>query len=206
MVMGLLRAASDAVIVGAGTVHQSPDHVWTPGFVSPHYEDSFNELRSRLGMHTPPVCVVVTATGVLDLARPLFTGRRAPVVIVTTARGAGNLSKSVIPPGVRMIEAGTREHLQVPEILDAIRRVVNGGTLFLVEGGPHLIGEFFDAGKLDELFLTLSPRLAGRDSRSERAGLISGTVFLPDRLVAGTLRSVRKGGSHLFLRYSFTTH
>ncbi|HTY59728.1 MAG TPA: hypothetical protein VMF59_12975, partial [Bacteroidota bacterium] len=35
MVMGLLRAASDAVIVGAGTVRQSPLHIWTPKFVFP---------------------------------------------------------------------------------------------------------------------------------------------------------------------------
>jgi len=75
-----------------------------------------------------------------------------------------------------------------------------------VEGGPHLIGEFFDRGKLDELFLTLSPRLAGRDGKSRREGLVSGKAFLPDRLIAGTLTGVRRGGSHLFLRYAFNTH
>jgi riboflavin biosynthesis pyrimidine reductase len=72
-----------------------------------------------------------------------------------------------------------------------------------VEGGPHLIGQFFDQGELDELFLTLSPRIAGRDSHSQRLGLVAGRVFLPERLLTGRLNGLRKSESHLFLRYAF---
>jgi riboflavin biosynthesis pyrimidine reductase len=202
-VMGLLRAASDAVIVGAGTLHQSPQHVWTPEFVFPSLDASYRMLRARLGRENPPVCAVVSARGALDLDLPVFTGEKAPVAIITTARGEEEIRKKAVPPGVRVIPAGERESLSIREILDALLRFVPGGDIFLVEGGPRLIGQFFDQGELDELFLTLSPLLAGRDSHAERPGLISGTVFLPGRLVAGRLNGLRKGGNHLFLRYAF---
>ncbi len=203
MVMALLRADADAVIVGAGTLKQSPQHVWTPEFVFPPLDGSYRMLRARMGRQKPPLCVVVSAGGTLDLDLPVFTAGKAPVAIITTAGGERVIRKRNVPSGVQVIPAGDRETLTIREMLDALVRLLPGGNIFLVEGGPHLIGEFFDRGELDELFLTLSPRLAGRDSLSERLGLIAGRVFLPERVVTGTLNGLRKSGSHLFLRYAF---
>jgi riboflavin biosynthesis pyrimidine reductase len=203
MVMALLRAAADAVIVGAGTLHQSPQHVWTPEFVFPPLEGSYRTLRARMGKQKPPMCVVVSGGGTIDLGLPIFTGGKAPVAIITTARGEKEIRKKSVPPGVHVVPADDRETLTIREILDALLRLVPGGDIFLVEGGPHLVGQFFDQGELDELFLTLSPRIAGRDTQSERLGLIAGRVFLPERLVTGRLNGVRKSESHLFLRYAF---
>ena len=56
------------------------------------------------------------------------------------------------------------------------------------------------AGLVDELFLTLSPVLAGRGG-GERLSLVEGVELLPDRRVDGRLLGIRRGGSHLFLRY-----
>jgi riboflavin biosynthesis pyrimidine reductase len=72
-----------------------------------------------------------------------------------------------------------------------------------VEGGPQLIGDFFAEACLDELFLTLAPQLAGRDSSSERPGLVAGKRFAPELPLWGSLVGVKRGGSHLFLRYVF---
>ncbi len=67
------------------------------------------------------------------------------------------------------------------------------------------MGDFFDGGRLDELFLTVAPQVAGRDGSAERPGIVAGIAFAPDRPLWGTLVSVKRGGSHLFLRYSFTS-
>jgi riboflavin biosynthesis pyrimidine reductase len=203
MVMALLRAAADAVLIGAGTLRQSPHHVWTPEFVFPSLEGSYRTLRARMGKQKPPMCVVVSAGGTLDLALPVFTAGKAPVAIITTAIGEKEIRKESVPPAVQVIPAGDRETLTIGEILDALLRLLPGGNIFLVEGGPHLIGQFFDQGELDELFLTLSPRIAGRDSHSQRLGLVAGRVFLPERLLTGRLNGLRKSESHLFLRYAF---
>ena len=66
-----------------------------------------------------------------------------------------------------------------------------------------MIGGFFAEKSMDELFLTLAPQIAGRDQSIERPGLVAGKIFAPEQALWGTLISVKRGGSHLFLRYSF---
>jgi riboflavin biosynthesis pyrimidine reductase len=87
-------------------------------------------------------------------------------------------------------------------IIDAIRRTASAG-LVLVEGGPHLMAAFFEESCLDEMFLTLSPQVAGRDSSTDRPGLVAGRSLAPEHSAWGTLVGVRRAGSHLFLRYVF---
>lgn len=203
MVMGLLRSVADAVIIGAGTLSHSPGHLWTPEYVFPALEGSYRDLRSRLGKQRWPVCAVVTARGELDPDLAVINEGNAALLIITTPEGEKRLSRKKMPSHVQVVTAGGGDRLSVREILDAVRQAIPGAETFLVEGGPRLIGQFVDGGELDELFLTLSPRLAGRDGHSERLGLISGVRFLPERVVAGRLNGIRKSGSHLFLRYSF---
>jgi len=65
----------------------------------------------------------------------------------------------------------------------------------LCEGGPRLNGALLDAGVVDELFLTVSPLLAGGDEpRTIVEGHGAGAVALE-------LVSVLESGGSLFLRY-----
>ena len=79
---------------------------------------------------------------------------------------------------------------------------VRQSDAILVEGGPHLMADFLAQQYVDELFLTLAPQIAGRDDLSERPGLVAGKSFAPKHPLWGTLIEVKRGGSHLFLRYS----
>jgi len=76
-----------------------------------------------------------------------------------------------------------------------------GARLILCEGGPHLIGELLAARLLDELFLTVAPQLAGRDEATQRLALVEGTAFAVATAPWAALRSARRSGDHLFLRY-----
>jgi riboflavin biosynthesis pyrimidine reductase len=160
IVMGLLRSACDAVIVGAGTLRKSPRHIWTPGFVFPPLESSYNALRAALGMTERPLFAVVSARGSVDLGLPVFRDPGLVPAVVTTSAGETNLRRGNIPRGVEILSAGESDPLTVGEILGALSRRLPGGRKVLVEGGPHLVSQFFDAGALDELFLTVSPRLS----------------------------------------------
>jgi riboflavin biosynthesis pyrimidine reductase len=73
-------------------------------------------------------------------------------------------------------------------------------AVILSEGGPTLFGQLLASRLVDELFLTVSPLLAGR-AAAARLGLVEGLELVPETRVAGRLRSVRTHGSHLFLRY-----
>jgi riboflavin biosynthesis pyrimidine reductase len=76
-----------------------------------------------------------------------------------------------------------------------------GHGVILSEGGPTLHGALLAAGLVDELFLTISPLLAGRPAGEERPGLVEDVSLVPDQPVEGRLLSVRRDGAHLFLRY-----
>ena len=76
--------------------------------------------------------------------------------------------------------------------------------LILVEGGPRLLGDFYAERLVDEQFLTLAPQIAGRDDHDRRLSLVMGKAFAPRAAPWGTLIDLRRGGSHLFLRYSFS--
>ena len=54
---------------------------------------------------------------------------------------------------------------------------------------------------VDELFLTLAPQVAGRDSDLHRLSLVEGHAFMPVDALWATLLSVKLADSHLLLRY-----
>jgi riboflavin biosynthesis pyrimidine reductase len=78
-----------------------------------------------------------------------------------------------------------------------------GNSVILTEAGPSMFGSLVASRLVDELFLTVSPVLAGRGATA-RLGLVEGLELVPQTRVAGRLRSVRTNGSHLFLRYKLT--
>jgi riboflavin biosynthesis pyrimidine reductase len=71
----------------------------------------------------------------------------------------------------------------------------------LHEGGPTLFGQFLAAEAVDELFLTLSPQIAGRKGDPIRPALVQGVEFVPDSAPRFQLVSVKQKDAHLYLRY-----
>ena len=205
IVMGLLRAAADAVIVGAGTLRASPQHIWTPAYIYPPYADAYTELRDRMGKQPTPLNVIVTARGNVDLSLPLFQSGKVTVLILTTSEGERLIRRMDISKSVQIIAGNDAGPLTAREILDAIVSVNPACKIILIEGGPHLMGDFFAERCLDELFLTLSPQVAGRESSIERLGIVAEKIFAPEHPLWGRLLSVKRGESHLFLRYGFET-
>lgn len=200
LVMGLLRAAADAVIVGAGTFRASAKRRWTAEAAYPPLADAFGSLRTDLGRPDPPLNVVVTAGGDLALDRPLACPGDVPLLVVTTDQGARTLRARSLPRPVEIAEASDR--LTAARILEVVARF-RRGNLILVEAGPRLMGDFVAERCLGELFLTLAPQIAGRDHSLERPGIVAGKRFAPEHPRWGTLVGLKLGGSHLFLRYGF---
>jgi riboflavin biosynthesis pyrimidine reductase len=203
MVMGLLRAGADAVVIGAGTLRaSSPNHVWTADYIYPPLADAYRELRAALGKPEPPLNVVVTGSGDIDLERCLFHSGAVPSLIVTTAAGERRLRNGGLPEAARVEVAADVAPLSARAVLETIGRT-RKSELVLIEAGPRLMSDFFAERLLDELFLTLAPQVAGRDGAIERPGLVSGKLFAPEDPVWGTLVGLKRGGDHLFLRYAF---
>jgi len=75
--------------------------------------------------------------------------------------------------------------------------------LILSEAGPHVFGGLLAAGLVDELFLTVSPVVAGRAEGVMRLALVEGRDLLEQGRAAARLLGARRDGPQLFLRYRF---
>jgi riboflavin biosynthesis pyrimidine reductase len=203
MVMWVLRAAADAVVIGAGTLRAaSPRHLWTPDYIHPPLAAAYQELRAALGIPEPPLNVIVTASGDVDLDQRLFRSGEVSTLLVTTSAGAQRLCDRSLLPAVRIEVAAETAPISAREVLNAVCRV-RRCRLVLIEAGPRATNAFFAEGLLDELFLTVSPQVAGRDGELARPGSVAGTSFAPEHPVWGMLVGLKRGGDHLFLRYAF---
>ena len=195
-VMGLLRAFADAVLIGAGTLRATPGHYWTADHVYPAAVRAFADLRLSLSRAAAPELVVVTASGDIPPEHPAL---RRGALVVTTEPGAQRLA-GLLPASCTVLGFGEGPWLPMTDVLVALS--ARGHKAVLTEGGPRLLGQLVRESLLGELFLTVSPVLAGRDGTA-RAGLITGLELLPDRPVWADLVSVRRRGPYLFMRYRF---
>jgi riboflavin-specific deaminase-like protein len=178
-----LRTQADAVMVGAGTarVERYGRMIKT---------DELREKRVREGLRPEPLAVVVS--GRLDLPHdlPLLTEPEQPVVIATA-------SEAVLPGLGNQVEYA-RVGDDLPLLMATLREERDVRSV-LCEGGPTLNFHLLAAGLVDELFLTLSPKLAG--------GAAALTIVAGRDLVEPAeleLVSVAKGGGDLFTRWRVT--
>jgi riboflavin biosynthesis pyrimidine reductase len=194
-VMGLLRACADAVLLGSGTLHGSPTTLWTAERAYPAAADAFAELRSRLGLAPLPELAVLTASGALDPAHPAL---EQGAVVLTTEAGAER-ARPRLPASVEVVAVGGGTEVDPGAAVAFLRE--RGRRSILSEAGPHVFGSLVAAGLVDELFLTVSPLLAGRAEAGGRLGLVEGRELLPGRGAPARLLGVRRHDAHLFLRY-----
>ena len=207
-IMGLLRASADAIIVGARTVRDAgPQSLWIPEYTFPDAKDLYTEYRTNV-LHKPqyPLLVVVSGTGKLELERAIFQTPGAQTIVITTSEGRSALARAGAAklPAVEIYaldsSSGTLDPLAIMQLLYThygVRRLLH-------EGGPTLFGQFMAAEAVDELFLTLSPQIAGRTSQSVRPALVQGNQFMPERAPWFQLLSVKQSANHLYLRYQRT--
>jgi riboflavin biosynthesis pyrimidine reductase len=182
-----LRAACDAVLVGAGTLR---DERYGRMIRDP----DVRALRAERGLSEEPLACVVSGRLALDPSIPLLAEPAARVAVLTASSGelagaAAVVSYVRAPPGSELDLAAALEVLA-----DSY-----GVGLLLCEGGPHLAGQLVAGGLLDELFLSLSPLLAGGEPDPAAMRILAGPEL--DPAVELQLLSVQESASHLFLRY-----
>ena len=207
-IMGLLRASADAIIVGARTVHDTgPQSLWTPESIYPDAKQLYAEYRANV-LHKPPrpLLVVVSGSGRLDLDRAIFRTPEAQTVVMTTPAGKDALTKAGAAKltSVQIHGLDSSSGAVAPVAILRLLHAQYGIKSLLHEGGPSLFGEFMAAQVVDELFLTLSPQIAGRASGAARPALVEGTEFMPKCAPWFQLLSVKQSADHLYLRYQRT--
>jgi riboflavin biosynthesis pyrimidine reductase len=193
-ILALVRACADAVMVGSGTLLASPKGTWRVDRAYPEAAEALLELRVRRGRSEQPLVVIVTTGASLDPEHPVL---ESGALVLTTERAAPRLRESV-PAASEVLGVNDGDTVDLVRALALLRD--RGCPVVLTEAGPTMFGSLVASQLVDELFLTVSPVLAGR-AATARLGLVEGVELVPQTRVAGRLRSVRAHGSHLFLRY-----
>ncbi|MEC8424290.1 MAG: RibD family protein [Myxococcota bacterium] len=181
-VMSELRARADAVLVGGKTfrnwplpmVERSADLPW------PHH-------RER-----PLLNAVLTRQGVLAAAPDRWPDPRVSLLVL----GGAGLDAT----GHEERFGAEVETTESPDVGWALDRLAaRGCRSVLVEGGGDLIFRCLDAGRLDEIFLTICPLIIGGTASPTPA---DGPGFDADRLRALRLLEARHHGGEVFLHYA----
>jgi riboflavin-specific deaminase-like protein len=183
-IMGELRGQVDAVMVGTRTLAIER---YRPLARTPERR----ERRRRLGLKPVPLAVTATRTMELPVESPLFQDPGSRVVVLTNSDRDPPHSPATI----------TIERVPAPELDLAVAvgrlREAHGVRSLLLEGGPTLLAAMAHTGVVDELFLTVAPKLVGggRGPTILEAALAGGPVDV-------SLRSAMREGGYLFLRYA----
>jgi riboflavin biosynthesis pyrimidine reductase len=207
-IMGLLRASADAVMVGAGTLNDvSAKSLWTPEYVYPDAKRLFAEYRLN-ALHKPeyPLLVIVSGSGRLEMERAIFRTPAMRAVVITTSAGKDELTRrgAAARSSVEVHALSSNSGSIPPQAILQLLHSQFGVKTLLHEGGPTLFGQFLAAGAVDELFLTLSPQIAGRERDVTRPAVVQGVQFLPDSAPWFQMVSVKQQAAYLYLRYRRT--
>jgi riboflavin biosynthesis pyrimidine reductase len=192
--MAMLRALAGVIVVGAGTLRATLNHQWTAEAVLGDRGADLAELRAVAGLPQDPAALLVVSGSGIVPADAVAVARPAVPVHVLTPSGVVTAAQALRDRPQPYEQAG------VAAIREAALSVGSGPIL--CEGGPHLFGSLLDGGAPLELFLTVAPQLAGRSEASvERRSLVEGVALYPFARPA-QLRSARRAGDHLLLRYA----
>jgi riboflavin-specific deaminase-like protein len=143
-----LRERVDAVLAGTGTLRAE-----RYGRLLGNPER--RQRRVQRGRSPEPLACIVTRSGKVPLDIPLFAEPEAKVVVfapiaIDTAACAAQVEVVRLHP----------DELTQTTVLRRLRADF-GVRVLLCEGGPTLFGALLQEATVDELFLTLAPKLAG---------------------------------------------
>ncbi|MGO8766625.1 MAG: RibD family protein [Limisphaerales bacterium] len=150
-----LRATADAVISGARTVDVT-------GTILGNGGERFRKERIRNGRPPYPLRIIASGSGSIDPEADIFKKRFSPVIILTTERIPAARLKALRT--VAEVEIFGQTEIDFPTAFRWLRQKWNVRRL-LCEGGGELHGTLVRAGLVDQLHLTICPRIfGGRDA------------------------------------------
>jgi riboflavin biosynthesis pyrimidine reductase len=148
-VFATLRGLCDVVLVGAGTARKE-------GYRAPRTKASYAGYRTGLGQRPAPALALVSHSLDLDAGSDLFTGDERTLVVTSAA--SDRAARDRLSEVADVVVAGE----DAVDVRSAVEQLAEHGLpRVLCEGGPSLLADVVAAGMLDELCLSLSPKLVG---------------------------------------------
>jgi len=185
-----LRTTADAVMAGARTIDLNQVFLGPGG-------DRFKKLRLKHGLSEFSLRVIVSGSGTINPNAAIFRRRFSPIILLTTQRASKTTLKRLRTIADEVLVCG-KTQINFGQALRCLREKWNVKRL-LCEGGGELNSALFRARLVDELNLTVCPKIfGGRGAPTIAEG--GGTLHLADAAQL-QLNSMRRVGDELFLVY-----
>lgn len=148
----ILRALSDVILVGAGTIRAE-------GYGGELIPDDWQRYRKARGWEAHPRLAVLSGRLDMDFDGPPFDGSPDWPVLVTT--GSAPASRRRRADAVADVVVAGTERVDLPAAVEGLH--ARGLRHVLCEGGPTVLAQMFAARMVDELCLTVAPNVVCGD-------------------------------------------
>ena len=185
--MDEIRADADAVLIGAATLRAEDPPVRIQAARR-------RDERTRRGKPPHPVSIVLSRSMRLPSEGRFWKDDRVERIVATTEQTPAELTLP-FEDKAEVIRAG-RTSVDLVELCRVLSE--RGIGRLLVEGGGEVNMAFWEAGLVDEVYLTLCPVVIGGRNAPTAA---DGAGFAADRLRNLRLLESRRVGQEFFLRY-----
>jgi riboflavin-specific deaminase-like protein len=185
-----LRATADAVMAGARTTDSNPITLG-PGPVK------YRRRRLRRGLAEFNLRIIVSRSGTVNPKAEVFQRRFSPIIILTTRRATASRLRELRAVATEVKICGTRE-INFPRALRWLREKW-GIKRLLCEGGGELNDALFRARVVDQLHVTVCPKVfGGRTAPTIADGLGASSLARAAQLA---LVSARRHDDEMFFVY-----
>jgi len=177
-----LRATADAVMCGARTVEISQSILGTGGA-------KFRRRRLKRGLAEYNLRVIVSGSGSINPQAEIFRKKFSPLIVLTTGRASPKKLAQLRALADEVKICGEKE-INFRSALRWLRAKWNVKQL-LCEGGGELNDALFRAGLVDEVNLTICPKIfGGRGAPTIADGRGTAQLALASRFKLASARCV----------------
>ena len=182
-----LRSKADVILAGKNTAtkfgRRTIERIHT----------GFEELRVQEGKTGKVEYAVITSNPDEELVNALKNSFGYKPLLISNSKNVeefGNQFRTEYLPADGRLDPVAVSHLLFKKGLRDV----------FLDGGPGLLTPFLQAGLVDEIFLTIAPKIIGEEQGSSIT-MVEGHLFPSDKLPMWNLLSSQKVGDEIFLRY-----
>ena len=151
----------------------------------------FKNIRKKLGKENDLIYLVISNHPDKKLLENMESKEPQNVYLVTS-------EKTVLPgSNINILRFG-QDKVDLQELSTYLFK--KGYRSVLVEGGPNLLGSFFANNLIDEVFLTIAPKIFGNEKHNTLT-MVEGYLFPPNEVKNLKLISCKQVKDEVYLRY-----
>jgi 5-amino-6-(5-phosphoribosylamino)uracil reductase len=182
------RSLGDAVLIGHSTLKHDNVRLGLP-------QEELRKARIKRGQTPYPLRVIVSNEGKIDSRLKIFQADISPILIFSTTRMPKRFRQSLL--GKATLHLIKARYVDLAEMLQTLRNQYKVRTV-ACEGGATLFRSLLEKDLVDQLNLTIAPRLFGGRDAPTLTGLSKD--FLPGTIRC-SLKEMRVVGDECFLVY-----